>query len=338
MVWNLAGGGQKGLIHSQVIRVENLFLAWERFRKGKRRRDDVMIFESALEDNLFRLHEELSTGTYRHGKYERFVVHDPKQRTIHKASVRDRIVHQAIVNIIEPIFERRFIFDSYSCREGKGTHLAVRRLRSFLREASQNNTRTVYVLKCDIKRFFDSVDHVTLVRLLGARISCEKTMALLRDLIDGFSVAPGVGIPLGNLTSQLFANIYLHDLDWYLKQTLRIKHYLRYCDDFIVLVNSYEQGVALAKDLDRFLAVTLKVRLHPDKVLTRTWKQGIDFVGHILLPHATILRPDTAYRALKRVNDENINSYLGLCRHANAYDLERLIRNTANPALRQGLC
>lgn len=291
-----------------------------------------MIFERRLEDHLIELRDDLVSGMYRHGPYEPFVIYDPKQRTIHKASVRDRIVHQAIVNVIEPCFERRFIHDSFSCRVGKGTHAAVRRLNGFLRSFSQNDTRTIYALKCDVRKFFASVDQDVLFQRLTARIKESKIIELLRGIIGSFSTSPGKGIPLGNLTSQLFANVYLHELDWYVKQTLHIQHYVRYCDDFVLLTESPEVAAALTDQIDTFLNRTLKLTLHPDKVLVRTWKQGIDFLGYVLLPHATILRPETARRAVREVTQTNIASYLGMCTHANTYNIERILLNKSPPA------
>lgn len=311
-----------------IISLHNLLFAWERFCIGKRRRKDVQLYERFLEDNLFELHDELKAGIYHHSNYEPFTIHDPKQRTIHKAIVKDRAVHQAIVNKIEPIFERRFIHDSYSCRVGKGTHAAVKRLQSFLRKASSNNTRTVYALKCDIQKFFVSVNHEILYQLLEKQISCSKVKTLIRNIIQSFSVTPGTGIPLGNLTSQLFANVYLHELDWFVKQKLGIKYYLRYCDDFILLTDSPKQCQSLTDQLDDFLKTQLHMNLHPNKVHIRTWNQDVDFLGYISLPYATILRPSTTRRALRCVTSDNISSYLGLCKHADAFEIERHLKNT----------
>lgn len=302
-------------------------MAWELFRKGKRTREDVMVFERRLEDNLFEIRDELISGNYRHGPYEPFTIHDPKQRTIHKALVRDRVVHQAIINVIEPLFEQRFIHDSYSCRVGKGTHAAVARLQGFFRQASKNGTRTIYAVKCDVRKFFASVNHEILLDLLAKRIADPKTMTLLRLIIESFSVTPGTGVPLGNLTSQLFANVYLHELDWYIKQKLRIKHYVRYCDDFVMLTSSRSEGFALAERVDVFLRERLKAELHPNKVHVRTWAQGVDFLGYVLMPQATILRSSTARRVVYRASKENASSYLGLCSHANAYEIARTVRN-----------
>ena len=331
--WIFPGGGlhkKKQVsqeLFSEIVSLSNLLLAWERFRKGKRKRFDVMIFEQQLEDNLFEIRDELVADSYRHSPYEPFTIHDPKQRTIHKALVRDRVVHQAIVNVIEPIFETRFIHDSYSCRVGKGTHAAVARLRTMLRSASKNDSRTVYALKCDIRKFFATVNHDILLRLLETRIQDTKTLSLIELVINSFEATPGIGIPLGNLTSQLFANVYLHELDWQIKQKLNIRHYVRYCDDFVILVPSKSAGLALAGKIDQFLHDELRLRLHPNKVHIRTWTQGIDFLGYVLLPNVTILRPSTARRAMRSVSPENIESYLGLCSHAAAFEIESVLRN-----------
>ena len=330
-VFTASGGGlhsgRNENIFEEISSLENLLLAWERFRKGKRKRADVMIFERRLEDNLFEIRDELASGSYRHGAYEPFTVHDPKQRTIHKAQVKDRVVHQAVVNIIEPLFDTQFIYDSYSCRVGKGTHAAVKRLQGFFLQASKNYTHTVYAVKCDARKFFASINHERLLRLLARRITDPQTMRLSRNIIESFSVTLGVGVPLGNLTSQLFANIYLHELDRYIKHRLHIRHYVRYCDDFVMLTSSRLEGFALVECVNTFLKEYLYAELHPNKVHVRTWSQGIDFLGYILLPHAMVLRPSTARRTIARVTATNMSSYLGLCAHADAHELSCSIKD-----------
>jgi len=313
-------------LFEQICSIENVYAAWAKFSFGKRAKADVMAFEFRLEDHLFALRDDLLSGTYRHDPYKPFTVHDPKRRQIHKAIVKDRVVHQAIVNVIEPLFETRFIYDSYSCRVGKGTHAAVNRLRTFLRRVSRNNTQTVYALKCDVRKFFASVNQRTLLSLLERRVAEDQTMELLRTVIGSFSVSEGRGIPLGNLTSQLFANVYLHELDRYLKNVLREKNYLRYCDDFMIISESREHLSGLIKQIDEFLNQTLSITLHPKKVFIRTWAQGIDFVGYVLFPHATVIRLQTARRMLKRVNEDDMTSYLGVCSHADAFELEQIVR------------
>ena len=286
-----------------------------------------MVYERELEGKLFALHEDLMTGTYRHGAYEPFTVYDPKQRRIHKANVRDRVVHQAVVNVLEPIVDPKFIHDSYSCRVGKGTHAAVRMLRTFLLEESQNRRRTTYALKCDVRKFFDSVDHATLFRLLCRHVSDPHMRDLLELVISSFSTASDKGLPLGNLTSQLFANVYLHELDRFVKHDLHEKRFLRYCDDFVIVSDSRERLYSLVPKLNAFLSEHLGLHLHPNKVTVRSWGQGIDFLGYVSLPHATIVRTKTARRMRLHITDSNATSYLGLCTHASAYSLAQELRN-----------
>lgn len=157
-------------IFSKIISPQNLFAAWTEFRRGKRSRSDVQTFERHLEDNVFALHDELRGGEYRHDPYHRFHIFDPKHRIIHKATVRDRLVHHAVYRVLYPVFDRSFIFDSYSCRIGKGTHTAVRRLERFARKVSKNYSRPCWALKFDIKKFFDSVDHGILLQVLTSSL------------------------------------------------------------------------------------------------------------------------------------------------------------------------
>ncbi len=215
--------------------MENLFLAWKEFKKGKTSSQDVQEFGLYLEDNIFQLHEELKSHRYTHGTYTPFFVTDPKLRHIHKASIRDRLLHHAVFRILYPIFDRNFIYDSYSCRVGKGTHRAVNRLERFIAKLSHNNNRLVYALKCDIRKFFDSINQDILTKLIDKKIEDKDTRWLIGQILGSFSKTPGRGLPLGNVTSQLFANIYLNELDQFVKHNLKVKYYLRYCDDFIIL-------------------------------------------------------------------------------------------------------
>ncbi len=241
----------------------------------------------------------------------------------------DRIVHQAIVSAIEPLFERHFIHDSYSCRVGKGTHRGVKRLRVFLRKASCNNTKKVYALKCDIRKYFASIDHEVLLSLIAATVKDEAVLELIRSIILSHGSEIGRGIPLGNVTSQLFANIYLHELDWFMKQTLGVRQYIRYCDDFVVVSPDKEYLERLVNPIGIFLQSSLRLDLHPNKVTISSWDRGVDFLGYALRPHATTLRAKTRQRMMARVAEHNLSSYLGLCSHANAYHLSRVVRVSA---------
>ena len=233
-----------------LISIENLFQAWEEFKKGKRNKRDVQVFEKHLEDNLFGLQYELAKKTYRHGNYHQFYVNDPKRRHIHKAQVSDRIVHHLLYKYLYELFDKTFIFDSYSCRLNKGTHMAVRQLESFSRKLSKNCTQNFWSLKLDIRQFFASVDHEILYGLINKRIKDEDILWLVGEVIKSYTSSEvekqyievldktrtisDVGIPLGNLTSQIFANIYLNELDQFIKHNFRIKNYLCYAVDFII--------------------------------------------------------------------------------------------------------
>ncbi|MFH1098654.1 MAG: reverse transcriptase/maturase family protein [Candidatus Uhrbacteria bacterium] len=317
---------EMGGLFDQLCSTEHLFTAWELFRRGKRSKSDVLVFERDLERNLFTLQEDLRSGAYRHRPYHAFTVHDPKARSIHKATVRDRVVHQAVVSVIEPIFERRFIDDSYSCRLGRGTHAAVVRLRTFLGRASAGDRRTISVLQCDIQQFFASVDHRVLLGLLCQRVRDVRMRALLERVVWSFSTVPGKGIPLGNLTSQLFANVYLHELDRFVKHGLRERWYLRYCDDFAIVHPDRTHLLASVPAIESFLRDALRLRLHPRKVTVRTWTMGVDFLGYVLLPQATVVRTTTKHRMLRALSPGNATSYFGICAHATTYRLQQVMR------------
>lgn len=323
-------------LFEQIISLENLFASWKEFRLGKRKKTDVQVFERNLEDNLFNLHLELKNKTYRHSDYTSFYITDPKSRHIHKAEVRDRIVHHAIYRILYPIFDKGFIFDSYSCRNKKGTRKAVARLESFTRIVSKNYTNTCWALKCGVKKFFASVDHQILLSLIKKKISDKNVLWLISEIIYSFksrervlrprSVSSKRGIPIGNLTSQLFANIYLNELDQFVKHKLKVKYYLRYCDDFIILSENEKYLGELIKLIEEFLSSELKLKLHENKVSIRKLKQGIDFLGYIVLPHYRSLRTKTKKKIFKMVTKNYLASYWGLLKHCNGYKIRCKIK------------
>jgi len=319
------GGLNRKIYHKnvfyEIISLENLFLAWQEFRKGKTNKIDVQEFEFNLEDNLFELHQELKSGTYQHSHYATFNVCDPKLRRIHKACVRDRVLHHAVFRILYPIFDKRFIFDSYSCRIEKGSHKAINRLEKFCRKLSKNNSQNIFVPKCYVRNFFNSIDQEILLNLIKSKIGDEDAVWLIDKIIKSFLN----GLPLGNVTSQLFANIYLNELDQFIKHELKARYYLRYCDDFIILSETKERLAGVTQNIEQFLNTTLSLQLHPKKVFIRTWAQGIDFLGYVLFPHATVIRMKTAERMLKRANEFNLASYLGVCSHADAFELEQIV-------------
>lgn len=318
--------------YDNIISVENLLEAWKEFKNGKRNKEDVSLFDRNLMDNIFQLHRELSDGRYAHSSYKAFKINDPKPRDIHKASVRDRLMHHAIYRQLYWFFDRKFIYDSYSCRAYKGTHKSMDQFRNYFRKVSKNNTRTCWVLKCDIKKFFANIDHSILKGILAKDIGDEKILNLLGGVIDSFSTAgkPGVGLPLGNLTSQLLVNIYMNEFDQFVKHKIKQKFYIRYADDFVFLYEDNRYLENLIPQISEFLGAELKLSLHPNKVFIKTFASGVDFLGWVHFPHHRVLRTATKRRMLANsaiyAGDEAVvNSYKGLLLHGNGYKLASVI-------------
>ncbi len=335
-------------IFERIVSPENLFLAWEEFRRGKSSREDVQEFEWRLEQNIFSLYRDLRSRQYIHGAYQGFMICDPKQRQIHKATVRDRVLHHAVFKILNPVFEPTFIAHSFSCREGKGTHKAVDALGRFLRKTSRNYTSRCFALKCDIRQFFASVDHAVLLAILERTIKDTDMIWLLREIIGSFRT-PGYpddelkGIPIGNLTSQLFANLYLNEFDQFMKQQLKVKQYVRYTDDFIMVAADKSDLEKLLPPMRDFLREKLRLSLHPRKIILRKFGQGIDFLGYVILPRYRALRTRTKRRMFRKLQlrvtsfkagtgsessvESSLQSYLGVLSHANTYRLTEQLKN-----------
>ncbi len=318
----------KKCIHTydDIISVENLLCAWQEFERGKKKKVDVMEWKRHLMANVFCLHQDLKDKMYIHGPYQHFVIAEPKRRDIHKASVRDRLLHHAVYRKLYPFFDTTFIADSYSCRDNKGTHRAMRRFDDFARKVSKNHTRTAWVLKCDIRKFFASIDHFILMKILELRIEDGDILQLIKSIITSFnSGMQGIGLPLGNLASQLLVNIYMNEFDRYVKHSLKEKYYIRYADDFVFLLEDKKQLNTLHQKVEDFLMQTLKLSLHIDKVFIQTFASGIDFLGWVHFSRHKVLRTVTKKRMLRNMNEKNVTSYLGLLSHGNAYKLEEKV-------------
>jgi len=316
--------------YKDIIKIENILETWNRFLRGKKHKRDVVLFQSRLAENLADLHNSLANHTYEHGHYSAFNISDPKPRNIHKAAVRDRVLHHLIYKELYPYFDRQFIYDSYSCRENKGTHRALDRFRYFAGKVSKNNSRTCYVLKGDIKKFFASIDHETLIKILERHIEDSDIIWLINKVISSFhSISPDVGLPLGNLTSQLLVNIYMHEFDMYLKQELRAKYYIRYADDFVILADNKEYLNSLLPKISEFLESKLKLKLHDDKVYIKTYSSGVDFLGWVHFPHHRRIRTATERKIIRKLKGypkrQTIISYRGLLNHGNTYKLQKRI-------------
>lgn len=323
--------------------MENILRAWLVFKVGKTTKSDIAFFERNLEDNLFALKLELENGTYKHGKYKHFVVSDPKKRDIHKAEVRDRIVHQILYDYLVKLFEPDFIEHSYSSRIGKGTHKAVFQLKKFSEKIAKNNFGNCYSVKCDARKYFDNIDHRILVDSLCVKVKNEQIRLLLLEVINSFHSTPGKGVPLGNVTSQIFANIYLNELDQFILKNLKICYYMRYNDDFIFLDSDPKRVCDIAKEAVIFVQKRLLLEIPKEKTVFRKLKWGIDFCGSIILPNAILLRHKTKKGMLKKLSYatekykkgdmalgdfvRTYNSYSGLIGHHNCYNFKNKVKN-----------
>ena len=316
---------------NEIITLPSLFFSWREFVKGKKSKGDVAEFALSLYSNLRILSNDLEHNRYRHGGYQYFKVKDPKERDIHKASVRDRVVHHLLYSALYPYFDHCIIYDSYSCRNNKGTHRALKRFTKFSYDASQRNTQPVWILKCDIRKCFASVDQSILLTILKRHIHCSYLFGVVESVIDSFSSGvAGKGIPLGNLTSQLFINVYLHELDTYIKRTLRIKYYIRYADDFVIMSNNRLELENYSNLIGQFLEAKLKMQLHPDKIFIKTLATGVGFLGWIHFFDHLIPRASTRKRMFRTIQNSphqeaTVQSYLGMLPHGNTYRLRQKI-------------
>ncbi len=288
-------------LYDEVTGFENLWLAYRRAARGKRGQPAVAAFEFNLEDELFRLQDELIAQTYRPGPYTSFYIRDPKRRLISAAPFRDRVVHHALCNVIEPIFERTFIGDSYANRTGKGTHAALDRAQAFAR-------RYPYVLQCDVEQFFPSIDLAILAGILGRKLADPRVMWLAGRIIDGgarvlaheyemvyfpgddlLAAARPRGLPIGNLTSQFWANVYLNELDQFVKRQLGCRAYVRYVDDFLLFADEKRQ-LWVWKDAIRERLAELRLTIHERESTVYPTAAGIPFLGFRVFPDHRLLK------------------------------------------------
>jgi len=340
-------------LYPQVCGFDNLYLAHRQARKGgKRKHAEVAEFEHNLGENLLLLREELLTHAYRPGPYRSFIVVERKARKISAAPYRDRVVHHALINVLEPIFEPRFIHDTYANRAGKGTHRALDRAQWFAR-------RFPYALQCDVREFFPSVDHAILLDLIARHVACPDTLWLIERILESgagilsdcytpvyfpgddlFAVSRPRGLPIGNLTSQHWANLYLHPLDLFVKQELRCPAYLRYSDDFLLFAADKPTLHRWRDEIIAFLQ-TLRLTLHEEKAQVFPVRDGIDFLGWRLFPHYRRLRRDNVRYALRRLRRQqaafargelsqealsaSVRAWVAHAAHGNTYCLRRRI-------------
>lgn len=301
---------RRGNVYPQIIEFENILLATRQAQKGKRFRDNVLDFNYHLETELIKLQKELTNKTYQPGVYRTFRLTNPKSRLISAAPYRDRVVHHALCNIIVPIFEPTFIQDSYANRVGFGTHKALKKFTHFAR-----NSR--YVLQCDIKKYFPSIDHIILKELIRRKIKCFDTLWLIDVLIDNSNEQETVidyfpgddlltpltrrqGLPIGNLTSQFFANIYLNGFDHFVKEQLKVSRYVRYVDDFALFSDDWEFLTKARLAVEEYLA-QLRLQIHPIKSQLFATKIGATFLGFRIFSDRIRVRNSNLHLARRRL-------------------------------------
>ena len=331
----------------------DLVQAYYDCRRSKRNSASALAFEMDLERNLVELHDDLTAGTYRPGRSICFVVTRPKAREVWAAAFRDRVVHHLLYNHVAPSFYASFIADSCACIPGRGTLYAAKRLEAKIRSASQNWSKPVFYLKCDLANFFVAIDKEVLRRQLAAKITEPWWLALAEQILmhdprEDYEVrSPAhlfnrvpqhkrltaqpahLGLPIGNLSSQFFANVYLNALDQFAKHQLGAKHYVRYVDDFVFLHESPQQLNSWLAEVEAFLP-SLGAKLNPTKTILQPVDRGVDFVGHIIKPWRRSTRKRSLAQALKRTATapaddlrETANSYFGLLSQASHSEKDR---------------
>ncbi|WP_110113280.1 reverse transcriptase domain-containing protein [Bacillus sp. CGMCC 1.16541] len=327
-------------LYEKIVDFDNLLFAYKQTLKGDRKfRKDAILFSMLEDANLVRLWKELKTGNYRVGEYIRFKVYEPKERMVSAPRIKDKIVQFATHTVIKDVYSNVFVSDSYACLEERGTHKAVDKVQKYLRDCERLYGYG-WIVKVDVSKFFYSIDRTILKRILRKKIACRKTIWLLDQIIDS-SPEGERGIPLGNVTSQDFANIYLNELDQYVKRHLGIKWYVRYMDDCVAIVQTKEEAQRLKKQMCRFLRVHLNLMENPKKSQIFPLTQGVNAYGFKIWTTHKKVR-DQSKRAMKRrikamdrkvkggsltVSEvkQAVDSWMGHARHSNSYNLAKKI-------------
>ena len=318
-----------------------LLEAHDRAKQGKTNKKEVILFEMDLETNVMNLYRNLKNGTYKMGKYREFTIYEPKERIIKALPYVDRIVHQwYIEEFIKPFIVPKFVTSSFACLENKGTHAAVKTLQKYMRLMKKKNP-DYYVLKCDIKKYFYTINKNILFNIMKSYISDKKLLQLTEIFI--FDNNDVKGIPIGNYTSQFFANIYLDKLDHLIKDKLRVKYYVRYMDDFVLSLNNKEEAKQILKEITEFLEKKLdlelnkKTRYYPNKL-------GIDFCGYKIYDTHIKIRKRSIVKIKRKIKVWNnlyaqdkldfhnfllcFNSFKGHIKHGNCYNLYNKLVST----------
>ncbi|WP_165025258.1 reverse transcriptase/maturase family protein [Dysgonomonas sp. ZJ279] len=317
-----------GNLYNKVSDLDNLYLAYRKARQGKRNSYGVLHFEKNLSENILQIQKELIEETYKTSEYEIFTIYDPKERIIYRLPFRDRVVHHAIMNVLEYIWTSTLISHTYSCIKGRGIHKALKDLKRDLRDKEA----TRYCLKMDVRKFYPSIDHEILKAIVRKKIKDVKLLSLLDGIIDS---APGV--PIGNYLSQFLANLYLSYFDHWMKEEKRVKYYYRYADDIVILNDSKENLHELLSEIRNYLTSKLNLELKSNYQIFPVETRGIDFVGYVFYHSHILLRKTIKKNFCRRVaklNKRNVEakeymkqvcSWKGWAKHCNSKNLIKTI-------------
>lgn len=308
--------------------MDNLYLAYSIAKKGKSKQYGVRLFEKNLDENIKKLYNEMIMESYKTSEYSVFTIYDPKEREIYRLPFRDRIVHHAVMNVLEPIWTSIFISHTYSCIKGKGIHGVLRNLKRDLKDIEN----TQYCLKLDIRKFYPSIDHEVLKFIIRKKIKDGKLLNLLDEIIDS---APGV--PIGNYLSQFFANLYLSYFDHWIKENKQVKYYYRYADDIVILASNKPYLHNLFNEINDYLFDNLKLQIKHNYQIFPVEKRGIDFVGYVFYHTHILMRKTIKKRFCRKAaklnkknitaqeHKQNICSWLGWAKHCNSKNLLKKI-------------
>ena len=283
-------------LFSQVYSFQNLLLAYKKAKKGTKQSPETSEFFFNLEKNIVELSEQIKNQTYKPAPYKYFEIYDPKQRTISVASFTDRVIHHAIVNVLEPIYEKIFIYHSYATRKNKGTHKAVYQAQKYLR-------KNKWFLKNDIKKYFNNINQQILLNIISRKINDKKLLILIEKIITNGG-ENDIGLPIGNLTSQFFANVYLNELDYFIKQNLHCKYYVRYMDDFVIFDNNKQNLKKCLSEITNFIDKNLNLLLKENAIVLNQQLNGLSFLGTRIYPSTIRIKQENLKRINKKINEK----------------------------------
>ena len=336
-------------VFDEIINTSNLLDAYKKVRRGKNRyKNDSVRFQRDETYNILKLKKELKSGEYKFGEYTKFYVYEPKERLIHAPSFKDKIVQIALNNILKEYYNKTFIYDSYGSIDGKGTHRCVDKIQQNLKQGKWEYDKDAYILKVDVKKFFYNIDRDILKQIYSKKVKDKRTKKLLFEVIDSANQIDEKGLPLGNTISQLSANVYMNELDQYAKRQLRIKYYVRYMDDIIIVASNKEKAKEYKWKIVKYLKDKLNLDANMKKTKTFPINQGINSIGFKIYTTHRLLRNDSKKKIKRKVKsmwrlvnekgvsiekcNELLNSWQAHAEHGNSYNFIKELKRK-NPYL-----